>query len=146
MAMSPSDCIEILVVESRSPHAEAACRACAALRFNNRPHIVTRREDALDFLYQQGAYGDAPVPDVIFIDPAVSERNGWSLFAEIKADERLRNIPVVIQTTGADEAEQMRQCRINDRFIVKPWESEALAGVIGSIDQLSPMVQASQAS
>jgi CheY-like chemotaxis protein len=129
--------IEVLLVESLPAHREAAVRAFAGLEGQSRLHVLDSREKALSFLYRQGGYHSAPRPHVILLDPAVSGRNGWSIVAEVRADEELRRVPVVIQVTCRAEAELMKDCRLNDRFIVKPLNREAAEHVIHEIRSLS---------
>ena len=111
---------DILLVESQPDHADAARRAFAHAGLLNRLHVVPSNSAALDFLYQRSEFQDAPRPDLIILDPAVSSRNGWSLFAEIKADPSLKQIPVAILSASRLEAEMLKRGPLNAHFIEKP--------------------------
>ncbi|MFP4531044.1 MAG: hypothetical protein ACLFNS_00010 [Desulfobacterales bacterium] len=110
----------ILLVESQPDDADAARRTFNRTGLLNRLHIVTSKPAALDFLYQRGDFHNAPQPELIILDPEVSDRNGWAVFAEIKADSSLRHIPVVLQTATQLDAEMLKRGSLDAYFIVKP--------------------------
>lgn len=68
----------------------------------NRLTWLTDGEDALEFLYKKGKYARAPRPDLILLDLGLPKRDGREVLAEIRADEGLRTIPVVIMTASTD--------------------------------------------
>lgn len=68
-------------------------------------HVVTARDgvDAIAFLRQEGEYADAPHPDLILLDLNLPKKDGREVLAEIKADPRLKRIPVVVLTTSQND-------------------------------------------
>jgi CheY-like chemotaxis protein len=60
-------------------------------------------EEALAYLRRQHPYGNAPKPDLIFLDLNLPKKDGREVLNEIKRDEQLRRIPVVILTTSEAE-------------------------------------------
>jgi two-component system response regulator len=111
---------DILLVESQPDHADAARRAFAHAGLLNRLHVVTSHWAALDLLFQRGEFQNAPRPDLIILNPAISGRTGWVLFAEIKADPSLKQIPVAILSASRLEAEMLNRGPLNAHFIEKP--------------------------
>lgn len=77
-----------------------------ALKSSSIPNqVVTARDgmDAIAFLRQEGEYADAPHPNLILLDLNLPKKDGREVLAEIKADPRLKRIPVVVLTTSKNE-------------------------------------------
>ena len=77
-----------------------------ALKNSSVPHqVVTVRNgmDAMAYLRQEGEYVDAPRPDLILLDLNLPRKDGREVLAEIKADSKLKRIPVVVLTTSRNE-------------------------------------------
>ena len=63
-------------------------------------HIVDDGEKAMEFLYRQGGYQDAPRPGIILLDLNLPRKDGREVLADIKQDPSLKSIPVVVMTTS----------------------------------------------
>ena len=115
----------ILLVQSLPEDIEFAREAFHRAGLLNRFYWAESTETALDFLYQRGLFTDIPRPDLILLDPAVSDHNGWALFAEIKADPSLMQIPVIILTTTRSDAELLKRSGLNRYYMAKPirWDN-----------------------
>jgi len=77
-----------------------------ALKNTSAPHqIVTVRNgmDAMAYLRQEGEYADALRPDLILLDLNLPRKDGREVLAEIKADPKLKRIPVIVLTTSNNE-------------------------------------------
>jgi chemotaxis family two-component system response regulator Rcp1 len=77
-----------------------------ALKNSSVPHeVVTVRNgmDAMAYLRQEGDYVDALRPDLILLDLNLPKKDGREVLAEIKADPKLKRIPVVVLTTSRNE-------------------------------------------
>ncbi|MEA5618104.1 response regulator [Cronbergia sp. UHCC 0137] len=77
-----------------------------ALKTSSLPHqVITVRDgvDAMAYLRQEGEYADAPRPDLILLDLNLPKKDGREVLAEIKADPKLKRIPVVVLTTSKNE-------------------------------------------
>ncbi len=95
--------MEILLVEDSLP---AARLTIGALKRGNILHRLTwlsDGEEALEFLYRRGKYAVAPHPDLILLDLGLPKKDGREVLKEIKQDEELKSIPVVILTASTDE-------------------------------------------
>ena len=105
-----------------------------ALRNNNilnEVHVVTNGEEALDFLFQRGKYADAPRPGLILLDIKLPRVDGIEVLRRIKADPKLKSIPVVMLTTSASNKEMMESYSCGaSSYIVKPVDFEQFAKVI----------------
>ncbi len=71
-------------------------------------HWAKDGEEALKFLFRKGEYADAPRPNLILLDLRLPKKSGMDVLGEIKKDERLRKIPVVVLTVSTNEEEMVR--------------------------------------
>lgn len=118
------EAIEILLVEDNPIDVELTKNAFKKAQITNPLHVVTDGETALDFVFATGVHaaraGVRP-PQLILLDLNLPYKSGLDVLKEIKADERTRNIPVIILTISNREAD-MDACRQlgAETYIVKP--------------------------
>jgi CheY-like chemotaxis protein len=104
-------------------------------RLANQMRFVGDGQELLDYLRRQGRYADAsldaPRPGIILLDLNMPKLDGREALTEIKADESLRRIPVVILTTSSDESDVLRSYNLGvNSFITKPVTFEGLVEVM----------------
>jgi CheY-like chemotaxis protein len=104
-------------------------------RLANQMRFVGDGQELLDYLRRQGRYAnasvDAPRPGIILLDLNMPKLDGREALAEIKGDESLRRIPVVILTTSNDESDVVRSYNLGvNSFITKPVTFEGLVEVM----------------
>jgi CheY-like chemotaxis protein len=93
-------------------------------------------EEALAFLRKEGAYQNAPRPDLILLDLNLPRKDGREVLAEIKVDDDLRRIPVVVLTTSRAEEDILRTYNLHANcFITKPVDLDQFITVVGSISE-----------
>lgn len=114
--------MEILLVEDSLMDARLTI---GALRqgggFRHRLTLVRDGEEALDFLYRRGRFSQAPRPDLILLDLMLPKKDGLEVLSDVKADENLKSIPVVIMTASEAEDDRVRCSTLNvDGYVVKP--------------------------
>jgi len=127
--------LTILLVEDSKSDAVLIQRTLKGSKFLNEIHLVRDGVEASDFLYQRGQYGDAPRPDMILLDLNLPKKNGRELLSEIKADESLMTIPVVILTTSSDEVDILRSYQLRANcYLVKPVDLEQFVEVVKSVE------------
>lgn len=101
----------------------------------NRLDVVGDGTAALAFLRKEPPYTDAPNPDLILLDLNLPGRDGREILAEIKADERISHIPVVILTTSAAEEDVLGSYRAHaNAYVTKPVELDGFIAAIRQID------------
>jgi len=115
--------VEILLVEDNSDDVELTMHAFKQARFANRIHVASDGQEALDYLFCEGQYSDRPMgnPQVVLLDLYLPKVNGLDVLRRIKADERTRDIPVIILTISqvfSDFAECQRLGA--ETYIIKP--------------------------
>lgn len=122
--MSESERVKILLVEDNPDHAMMVKRALSTGKLINEIAWVKNGEEALDYLFQRGAYADganAPTPGLILLDLKLPKRDGFEVLQQLKQNARLKPIPVIVLTTSARE-EEIHQCYAlgANSYIVKP--------------------------
>jgi CheY-like chemotaxis protein len=104
-------------------------------KIQNKLHVVTDGEQALQFLRRTGEYAEAPRPDLILLDLNLPRRSGHEVLAELKEDPQLRVIPVVILTTSQAEEDILRSYSLHaNAYVSKPVDFERFMDVIRQID------------
>jgi CheY-like chemotaxis protein len=128
--------IEILLVEDNPGDARLTREALAFSKVRNNLHNARDGEEAIAFLRRQGAYADAPTPDLILLDLNLPRRDGREVLEDIKQDPALMHIPVVILTSSQAEEDIIRSYRLHANcFITKPVDLEQLTKVVQGIEQ-----------
>jgi chemotaxis family two-component system response regulator Rcp1 len=128
--------IEILLVEDNPGDVELTQQALLESKVRNRLHVVTDGEQALAFLRNQGRFSQVPRPDLILLDLNLPRRNGREVLQEIKQDEILKAIPVVVLTTSRAEEDVLRTYKLHANcYVTKPVDLEKFFQVIRSIEQ-----------
>ncbi|MFP4226281.1 MAG: response regulator [Desulfobacterales bacterium] len=126
--------IEILLVEDNPGDADLAREALETSKLYNSLHVVGDGEEAMAYLQNQGEYTDAPHPDLILLDLNLPRKDGREVLEEIKADEDLRRIPVVVLTTSTDEQDVLMSYNLHANcYISKPIDLEQFTRVVQSI-------------
>ncbi|MDD3275623.1 MAG: response regulator [Kiritimatiellales bacterium] len=95
--------IEILLVEDNPGDVRLTQEALKENKIRNNLHVAKDGVEAMQFLRRINGYNDAPRPDLILLDLNLPKKDGREVLAEIKTDENLRSIPVVILTTSDAE-------------------------------------------
>src|SRR5574341_251536 len=121
--------IQILLVEDNPGDVRLTREAFKDGKVANTIHVVEDGEQALAYIRTQRKYADAVRPDIILLDLNLPKKDGREVRREIKSDQGLKQIPVVVLTTSASEEDVLRtysdyaNCYITkpisfDRFIV----------------------------
>lgn len=126
--------LEILQVEDSPTDALMAKAAFEQAQQRINLHLVEDGVEAEAFLRRQGKYADAPRPDLILLDLNLPKKDGREVLAEVKADDQLKVIPVVILTTSKAEEDILKAYRLHANcYVTKPIEFGGFAEIIRSI-------------
>ena len=99
-------------------------------------NVVSDGEEALAYLRQEGLHRDAPRPDLILLDLNLPRRDGREVLEEIKKDDVLGRIPVVVLTTSAADEDILRSYQLHaNAYVTKPVDFERFITVIRQIDE-----------
>jgi chemotaxis family two-component system response regulator Rcp1 len=95
--------LNILLVEDNPGDVRLMREALSQLHSTHRLDVAMDGEEALAYLYRTGNFANALKPDLIFLDLNLPRKDGREVLAEIKSNESLRRIPVVVLTTSESE-------------------------------------------
>ena len=127
--------VVVLLVEDDPGDVLMIREAFEENKVRNELHVCSDGEDALLFLRQEGPHEAAPRPDLVLLDLNLPRRDGREVLAEIKADERLRTIPVVVLTTSEAEEDVLRSYALHaNAYVTKPVDFEQFLRVVQQID------------
>jgi chemotaxis family two-component system response regulator Rcp1 len=128
--------IEILLVEDNPGDARLTAEALKEAKVRNKLSHVDDGEEALAFLRQQGKHAGARRPDLILLDLNLPRKDGREVLAEIKRDEHLKRIPVVILTTSQSEDDILRAYNLNANcYVSKPVDLDQFIKVVTTIKE-----------
>lgn len=135
MAVDQERPIEILLVEDNPGDVRLTQEVFKEGKIRNRMSVAWNGEEALSYLRKEGRFFDAIRPDLILLDLNLPRKGGREVLAEIKADPRLKCIPVVILTTSqADQDISESYKQHANCYIVKPVDLDHFIGVVRSIE------------
>jgi len=128
--------VEILLVEDNPGDVRLTKEALREGKVSNSLHTVMDGEEAMAFLRKEGRYTDAPRPDLILLDLNLPKKDGREVLAEIKDDDDLKSIPVVVLTTSQAEEDVARTYNLHANcYITKPVDLEQFLNVVHSIEK-----------
>lgn len=134
-AVPTSSTVEILLVEDNPGDVRLTREALREGKVRNNLHVVTDGVQALRYLRQEGEYRDATRPDLILLDLNLPRMSGREVLEVIKADPRLRSIPVVVLTSSEAEQDILRAYELNANcYITKPVDLDQFITVVKSIE------------
>jgi len=127
--------IKIMLVEDNPGDIRLTVEALKESKVKNTLSVVQDGVEALAFLKREGKYASAERPDIIFLDLNLPKKNGREVLAEIKADNVLKRIPVVILTTSAAEQDILKTYELHANcYVTKPVDLEKFIEVVKSIE------------
>lgn len=128
--------IEILLVEDNPADVRLTKESFKETKVRNKLHVVEDGVEAMAFLRREGKYADAPRPDLILLDLNLPKKDGREVLGEIKTDEDLRRIPVVVLTVSkADEDILKAYNHHANCYVTKPIALEGFIKVVKSIEE-----------
>ncbi len=127
--------IEVLLVEDSPADVRLTREALSEARVRNNVHVAVDGVDALDFLHRRGKHSKAPSPDLILLDLNLPRKDGREVLEDIKRDDRLKRIPVVILTTSQSEQDILDSYQLNaNAYVTKPVDLEQFLSAVRSIE------------
>lgn len=127
--------IDILLVEDNAGDIELTMTAFDANRIANNIYVIEDGAEALEFLYQRGEHGSAPRPDIIILDINLPKIDGFEILKQVKEDENLKAIPIIMLTSSDAEKDIMNAyAHYASGYITKPLDVEKFFGIAKSIE------------
>lgn len=126
--------IKVLVVEDNPNDVAIIKRAMRKSDVKCELYFARDGAEALDFLYQQGDFEDAPRPDLILLDLNLPKIKGLEVLAKIKADEHLRRLPVIVLTISEREEDMAKAYDSGAAsYMTKPVDSKDFERLIQTV-------------
>ncbi|MBD2002182.1 MULTISPECIES: response regulator [Cyanophyceae] len=126
--------VEILLVEDNEGDIRLTKEAFRESMVWNHMNVVRDGAEALAFLRRQGKYTEAIRPGIILLDLNLPKRSGIEVLEEIKRDDELKHIPVVVLTSSQAEQDILNSYNFHANcFITKPLDLEQFLQVVQSI-------------
>lgn len=127
--------IEVLMFEDNPDDVILTQEALVETKMRVNLNVVHDGVEGLAFLRQEGKYGDAPRPDLILLDLNMPKKDGREVLAEIKADDSLKLIPVVILTTSESDEDILKAYSLHANcYITKPVDLDQFIRVVRTIE------------
>jgi two-component system, response regulator len=128
---------EILLVEDNPTDLELALRIFKKHRIANRIEVARDGEEALDFLFGEGAHagrGSIQIPKVILLDLKLPKIGGIEVLRRIKGDPRTCMIPIVVLTSSREEKDLLESYQLGvNSYIVKPVDFDQFSDCLRDI-------------
>jgi CheY-like chemotaxis protein len=132
---TPGQPIEVLLVEDDPGDVLLIREAFDFNKVLNNLNVVNDGEQALAYLRREGGYADTTRPDLILLDLNLPRKDGREVLAEVKADEDLRTIPIVVLTTSEAEEDVLRSYQLHaNAYVTKPVDFERFVAIVRQID------------
>jgi chemotaxis family two-component system response regulator Rcp1 len=127
--------IEVLLVEDSPGDVRLTREAFKDAKVHVNLHVAPDGTEAMAFLLREGEHSTAPRPDLILLDLNLPKKDGREVLEEIKKNDNLKTIPVVILTTSASDADILRSYMLHANcYITKPVDLQGFLTVVKSID------------
>lgn len=128
--------IEILLVEDNPGDARLTIEGFKDARVKNNITVVEDGVEAMAYLRREGQYANVGLPDLILLDLNMPRKDGREVLAEIKADETLKRIPVLVFTVSSSEKDILTAYNLQaNAFITKPIDLDEFITVVRSLEE-----------
>jgi CheY-like chemotaxis protein len=128
--------IEVLLVEDDPGDIVLIQEAFEFNKVHNNLNIVHDGEQAIAFLRREGEYAEATRPDLVLLDLNLPRKDGREVLQEVKSDEDLRTIPIVVLTTSEAEEDVLRSYQLHaNAFVTKPVDFDRFVSIVRQIDE-----------
>jgi CheY-like chemotaxis protein len=135
MTDQPVRPIEVLLVEDDEGDVLMTREALAEGKVLNRLNVVNDGVEAVEYLRREGDYSEAARPDLILLDLNLPKKDGRQVLEEVKEDESLRRIPVIVLTTSGADEDILRSYNLHaNAYVTKPVDFDRFVEVIRQID------------
>ena len=127
--------IEILLVEDNKGDVGLIEEVFEEAKIRNKLHVAEDGEEAMLYLRGKGKFSGFPRPDIIILDLNLPKKDGREVLREMKEDEKLHNIPVIVLTTSNAEKDVLGAYDLHaNAYITKPLDFDQFIKVVESIE------------
>jgi len=127
--------ITILLVDDNPADADLTKESFEESKIANELHWVQDGVEAMQFLRREGKYSGVPRPDLVLLDLNMPRKDGREVLAEMKADESLKSIPIIVLTSSQAEEDILRSYKLQaSAYVTKPVDLQGLAKIVSGIE------------
>ena len=127
--------VDILLVEDNPGDVRLTQEAFRDSRLPVKLSVVMDGEDALNYLFKRGNYAEVTKPDIILLDLNIPKKDGKEVLSEIKNDDVLKYVPVVVLTTSNAEQDIVKTYNLNvNAYINKPVDFDKFFDIVQKIE------------
>lgn len=127
--------VEILLVEDNPADVRLTIEALKDAKVSNKLHVAVDGVEALSFLRREGEYADTVRPDLILLDLNLPKKDGLVVLSEIKEDESLKHIPVVVLTSSSEEKDILAAYDHHvNAYVTKPMNLNDFLNVVKGLE------------
>ena len=128
--------IEILLVEDNPGDIRLTTEALKEQKMYNSLNVVTDGVEAMAYLRKEGKYSGAKRPDLVLLDLNLPKKDGREVLKDIKTDDNLKSIPVVVLTVSKSEEDILKSYNLHANcYITKPVDLTQFLKVAKSIQE-----------
>lgn len=125
--------IEILLVDDDLSDIHLVEEAFKSITTSYQIHVATDGIEALSFLRKEGKYKNVPEPNLVLLDLNMPRKNGYEVLQEVKKDNDLKHIPIIILSTSNREVMEAYTSHANS-YLKKPIDYDKLVDMVKSIE------------
>ncbi len=126
--------VEILIVEDNEGDVGLIEEVFEEAKIRNNLHVAEDGEEAILFLHGKGKFSGSPRPDIIILDLNLPNKDGREVLREIKEDNTLKKIPVIVLTTSNAEKDILKSYDLHaNAYVTKPLDFNQFIKVVESI-------------
>ncbi|MFI5959255.1 response regulator [Cryptosporangium sp. NPDC051539] len=134
--ISPPVPFDVLIVDDDAGDVLIIEEALITHGFGSTLHIVSDGVHAMEFLRREGEHKDAPRPHLVLLDLNMPRMSGREVLEELKRDDDLASIPVVVLTTSSADEDILRSYDLHaNAYVTKPVDFSEFEGVVVQIEQ-----------
>jgi CheY-like chemotaxis protein len=127
--------VEILLVEDNKGDIGLIEEVFEEAKIKNNLYVAEDGEEAMFYLHGKGKFLGSPRPDIIILDLNLPKKDEREVLREIKEDEKLHNIPVIVLTTSSAENDIIEAYGLYaNAYITKPFDFDQFIKIVGSIE------------
>ncbi len=129
--------VEILLIEDNPGDVRLTVEALKEGKILNNLNVVYDGVEAMEYLKREREFKDKPRPELIILDLNLPKKDGREVLEEIKQDDKLKRIPVVILTTSEADRDILKTYNLHANcYITKPVDMDQFIKVVKSVSDL----------
>lgn len=133
--MSDREPVEILLAEDNPGDVKLTRKALEQGKLVNNLHVVTDGVEAMQYLRGEGEYAGTPRPDLVLLDLNMPRKDGREVLEDIKHDDELKRIPVVVLTSSDAEEDVVESYDLHaNAYLTKPVDFDGFMDIVGTLE------------